>query len=72
MHHTVTAICGGSAVLVIGGRASPAFAIDTMFVMKMNMSGFGQWSKVVLHPDSCLMEPRWRHSATCFNDNGGE
>ena len=72
MHHTVTAIHNGTAALVIGGRSSPACPNDTMFVLKISASGSAHWSKVVLHPDSSAMEPRWRHTANCISDNDGK
>ena len=71
MHHSVTTVSNGTAVLVIGGRASPAHPNDSMFVLRIN-SDSSHWSKVVLHPDSSIMEPRWRHSANCFNVGDGE
>ena len=66
----MTAISNGSAILLIGGRKSPACPNKTMYVLSMNepfSDGF-QWSKVELHPESSVMEPRWRHTANCMNN----
>ena len=66
MHHTVTAIAGGTAALVIGGRGSPAQPNESMFLLQLKGThGNATWSKIELHPDSSLMEARWRHTATC-------
>ena len=74
MHHTVTAIAGGTAALVVGGRGSPAQPSQSLFLLKMDvsLSSKAMWSKVVLHPDSSLMEPRWRHTASCINITDGK
>ena len=68
MHHTVTAIAGGTCALVIGGRGSPAQPNELMFLLQLKYIPHGKavWSKLELHPESSLMEPRWRHTATCI------
>ena len=71
MHHTVTAIAGGTCALVIGGRGSPAQPNESMFLLHIH-HGEAVWSKVELHPESSLMEPRWRHTATCIHLCDGE
>lgn len=74
MHHTVTAISGGTSVLLIGGRASPTQPNDSVFHMQITDEPPSKavWSKIELHPNSSLMEPRWRHTADCIKlDDGG-
>lgn len=71
MHHTVTAIAGGTSALVIGGRGSPAQPNESVFQLQLN-NNKALWSKVELHPNSIQMEPRWRHTASCIElDDGG-
>ena len=74
MHHTVTAISNGTSILVIGGRMSPASPNKHMFLLSVNgpLCDAFQWSKIVLHPRSAVMEPRWRHTAISINVNDGE
>lgn len=74
MHHTVTAISGGTSTLLIGGRGSPAQPNDSVFQMQLKneLPSKAVWSKIELHPNSSLMKPRWRHTADCIKlDDGG-
>ncbi|CAI8010527.1 tRNA wybutosine-synthesizing protein 4 [Geodia barretti] len=74
MHHTATAIANGTAVFVIGGRTSPACPNKKMFVLRENepFSDAFEWSEIVLHPESAVMEPCWRHTANCIHVDNEE
>ena len=73
IHHTVTAVRGGTAALVIGGRGSPTQPNESVFLLQLNISPSSKamWSRVELHPESSQREPSWRHTASCMKINDG-
>ena len=68
----MTAIAGGTAALVIGGRGSPAHPNQYIFLLNIDVtaSSNGLWSRINLHAESSLMEPRWRHTANLMKLHG--
>lgn len=65
MHHTATFLHFLNAVLIYGGRTSPAQANSVCFLLRLE-GGSVECTQINADPHSDVPTARWRHTATMF------